>query len=132
MSIYNRCTKVSHFDFVVTDSDPSNLGPTAPQVVPHSVVLMANSILNCTSDDLIRKATHFMELFPVAVEVTSYSVVLKRSIIRYSLREPISKVLGDILEKVILVLVVSSSYTAPIFTLLKAEGKTHRLCGYCR
>ncbi|VDP39423.1 unnamed protein product [Echinostoma caproni] len=69
-----------------------------------------------------------IKMTPVSLEVTGPSVLMKRRIIPLGLRDPVEKALGEMVSKVVLTPVNSSSWATPIVTLLKRDGKTPRIC----
>ncbi|VDP88281.1 unnamed protein product [Echinostoma caproni] len=64
---------------------------------------------------------------PVSLEATGSSLFVRRRIIPLGLREPVEKVLDEMVNEGVLRPV--NSWATPIVTPLKRDGKTPRICG---
>ncbi|KAA3674523.1 uncharacterized protein DEA37_0012956 [Paragonimus westermani] len=90
-------------------------------VPPSNSTSLKDLILKCS------RATGDMMIPPVKLEVTGGPVFLKRLIIPYGLREPVTKVLNELVEKCIVEPTDSSLWATSIVTPLNSDGKTSRI-----
>ncbi|VDP75137.1 unnamed protein product [Echinostoma caproni] len=69
------------------------------------------------------------KMAPIQLELDGSPIFLKRRIIPLGLREPVKKVLDDLVEKGVLTPVDYSVWATPIVISLKRDGKTPGICG---
>ena len=131
LSLTNSDNKSHNCTFLVTKHGPSVIGLKSMKILQLTLAL-STSAMESSLKSLILQCSNFtggMKITPIRLDISGHPIFMKRRVISLGLREPVKKVLDNLLARGILTPVDSSAWATPIVTPLKRDGQTPRICG---